>query len=277
MCRKSLLLILLTTIALAVCGQPMLSHWFSPQPDISNGNPYRSIEETSEVIIPGLNSSPTKVVKKFNEMGNIISSNTYNSAGGLTSEITWDYMYGNLLVHKYQRSFVNLRGWSEEEVTIEWDEETELPTRIEVNKNKEPWQWATLIAGADKRIESAQVFNSKGLVYTERVMYMEPSNLIRVRIHRANNSLAGTASYPINPLKPYSFESVARTYYPNGDIMTETLTHAVKGDQAYFYEYEYDHEGNWIEKRTYQVSLGRGDRIRNKKLENKVTRKITYH
>lgn len=277
MCRKPTLLIVALAIAQVTMGQPMLSHWFAPQPDISNGNPYRSIEETSEVIIPGIYTSPIRVVKQFNELGNITSSITYNSAGGVTSEMVWEYIHGKFLTRKYQRTFVNLRGWSEEEVKIDWDEETELPTRIEVNKNGEPWQWATLSSGADKRIESAQVFNSKGLVFTERVMYIEPSNLIRVRIHRANNSLAGTASYPINPLKPYSFDTVARTFYPNGDVMTETLTHAVKGDQAYFYEYEYDHEGNWIEKRTYQVSLGRGDRIRNKKLENKITRKITYH
>ena len=59
--------------------------------------------------------------------------------------------------------------------------------------------------------------------------------------------------------------------------MVETLTHAVKGDQAYYYEYQYDNDNNWVVKETYQVKLGRNNKIRNKKLENRVTRKITYY
>jgi hypothetical protein len=275
--RKYTLLILLSIVAPLAFGQPMVSYWLTPQPDISNGNPYKSIVETSEVLIEGLNSSPTRVVKQFNELGKIVSSITYNSAGGVTSEIAWEYSYGKYLINRKERSFVNLRGWREEEVKIEWDMELELPIKIEVYKKGVLEQWADLIIGESNRIESAQVFNNQGLIFTERIMYIEPSNLIRVRIHRANNSFAGTASFPIDPLKPYSFDSVARTYYPNGNIMIETLTHAVKGDQAYYYEYKYDDEGNWIEKQTYQVNLGRNDKIKNKKLENRVTREISYH
>ncbi len=255
----------------------MVGYWLSPQPDISNGNPYKSIEETSEIIIDGINSSPTRIVKHFNELGYITSSVTYNSAGGTTNETKWEYQEGKYLIKKHERSFANFRGWTEEEVRIEWDSENNLPKRIEVYKNGELWQWATLNPNEEGKIETAMVYNSKGLVYTENIMYLEPSNLIRVRIQRANRSFAGTASYPIDPLKPFSFDSVERKFYPNGDVMVETLTHAVKGDQAYYYEYQYDNDNNWVVKETYQVKLGRNNKIRNKKLENRVTRKITYY
>ena len=65
-------------------------------------------------------------------------------------------------------------------------------------------------------------------------------------------------------------------FYPNGDVRIETLPDASKGDQGYYYEYDYDSQGNWITKETYQVKLGKDNKVSKKKLEHRITRKITY-
>lgn len=274
--RYILVIISIFTIQ-QVAAQPMASYILSPQPEISRGNMFKHIVETSEVLIKGVNTPPTKVEKRFNINGLMVSSVTLNSAGGKTNETIWNYANDKYLVRKFQRSFVNMRGWSEEEVQITWDENHTLPSKIEVLKNGKLWQWAILLADSLKRIESARVISSTGAhVFTERFVYIEASNMIKVMVYRANGVFTGTSSFPLDQSKPFVFESVSRKCYPNGDIMIETLVDASKGDQAYYYEYEYDSQGNWITKNTYQVKLGKNDRISNKKIENRVTRVITY-
>jgi hypothetical protein len=249
----------------------------APPTDISRGSHFLSIEEVSEVIIRGRSPIPFRVEKKFNSSGLIISEVSLNSAGGRNSETEWEYIDGTKLVYKHHRYFKNMAGWNEEEVKIEWDENTKLPQKIVVLKNGEIWQWALTTLDTLGRIESAKVFSSSGAhIFSERLMYIEPSNMIKVMVFKSNGLFSSTSSYPIDPKKEFSFESVSREYYPNGEIMIDTLEGSDKGDQAYYYEYEYDSQGNWIEKRTFQATLGRNNKIKNKNLENRVIRTITY-
>ena len=259
-------------------AQPMVGYFLSPQSELSKGRAFKSIEETSEIFLKGITITPTRIEKVFNKFGNITSSVTYNSAGGKTSEIYCEYVNGENLVRKQTRSFVNHRGWQEEEVFIKWDDCYSIPQKIEVKKNGQVWQSAKFITDSTLKFESAEVFNNKGdHVFTERFSYIEASNIIKVMVFRANGAFNGSSTYPINHKESFTFESVTQTLYPNGDVMIETLSHAVSGDQAYYYEYEYDSQGNWVEKSTFQVNLSRGNRVSKKKLENKITRKITYH
>lgn len=274
--RLSIILLLLSACT-TLLGQPMVSHFLAPQADISKGRNFQKIEEFSEVIIRGVAPIPHRVEKHFNSDGFIVSQVALNSAGGRTSETTWEYAKGRHLIRKYHRFFMNISGWNEEEVLVTIDDITLMPTKIEVLKNGKMWQWALIVMDTFGRIESAKVFGSTGAhVFNERIMHLEPSNMVRVMVYRANGQFVSTSTYPIDPKKEFTFDSVSRQFYPNGDIMLESLTIAGKGDQAYYYEYEYDAQGNWIEKRTYQVNLGKNNRIRNKNLENKVTRRITY-
>lgn len=277
MLRKIVLLSLSLTLSTLSMAQPMVGYFLAPQNDLSKGRNFSKIEETSEVIIRGRVPIPHQVEKHFNSAGMITSEVVLNSAGGRTSETTWEYFDGNKVENKKHKFFMNIKGWNEEEVKIEWDESTKLPKRIDVIKNGTLWQWALISIDTLGRIESAKVFGSTGAhIYTERLIYLEPSNMIKVVVYKANGLFSSTVSYPIDPKKPFSVESVSRQYYPNGDIMLDTLSEASKGDQAYYYEYEYDSQGNWIEKRTYQVTLGRNNKLKDKNLENKITRKITY-
>jgi hypothetical protein len=270
--------LIFSTFLISSWAQPMVSYFLTPQSEASRGRLFKYIEEKSEILIKGLNNAPNRVEKHFNGNGLITSCISYNSAGGKTSEIVWEYANEKNLTRKFQRSFTNMRGWSEEEVILNWDTDFITPSKIEVFKNGEKWQWAVMTADNSRKIESAKVINSTGAhIFTERFVYIEASNMIKVMVYRANGVFVSTASYPIDPKRGFSFESVKREYYPNGDVMIETLKDAVKGDQAYSYEYEYDPQGNWIEKRTYQVKLGKNNRIRDKRIENRTTRKISYY
>jgi hypothetical protein len=274
---KCSLFITLLFVSIGCFGQPIVSHFLAPQADISKGRPFKTIEEQSEVIIKGLNSLSPKVVQEFNSQGFIVSRVALNSAGGRTSETTWEYIDGKKLTYKKHRFFANMSGWTEDEVKVEWDYNSGLPTKVEVLRNGRVTQWALMTIDTLGRIESAKVFGPTGAhTFTERFMYMEPSNMIRVMMFRSNGVFSSNWTYPIDLTKEFSFESLTRQYYPNGDVMVETLKDSTKGDQAYYYEYDYDNQGNWVEKRTYQVSLGRNNSIRNKKLEHRFIRKIGY-
>lgn len=272
----SLLIVSFCCSALAF-SQPIVNHFLAIPNDVSHGRTFRSITETSEVLIRGYKPIPHKTEKQFNGNGLITQQIAYNSAGGKSSETHWEYTQHNELRRKYHKFFANLSGWNEEEVVVEWDSETLLPHRVEVIKNGKTSQWALITVDTLGRIESAEVFGPTGAhTFTEKFIYIEPSNMIKVMVYKSNGLYASSWSYPLNREKEFNFESVACQYYPNGDVMLEKLSNAIKGDQAYYYEYEYDSQGNWIKKRTYQVNLGRNDRIKKKNLENKVTRKISY-
>lgn len=271
--------ILIATICFTALAysQPIVNHFLAIPNDVSHGGTFSSITETSEVLIKGYQPIPHKTEKKFNGNGLINEQITYNSAGGKSSETYWEYMPNNGLSKKRYKFFANLSGWNEEEVTVEWDSKTLIPIKIEVLRNGKMSQWALMTIDTLGRIESAKVFGPTGAhTFTEKFIYIEPSNMIKVMVYKANGLFTSSWSYPLNREKDFRIESIACQLYPNGDVMLEKLSNAIKGDQAYYYEYEYDSQGNWIEKRTYQVELGKNDKIKKKSLENRVTRKITY-
>lgn len=261
----------------ATHAQPVANHFLGMHPDVSNGKNFRSITEISEVILKGYAPVPHKTVKEFNSAGLITKQTSFNSAGGVGSETLWEYTTNLKLSRKHHRFFVNIAGWNEEEVTIEWDEEWKNPARIEIQKSGKLHQWATPSIDTLGTIETIQVFGPTGAhIFTERFNYIERSNMIRVMVYRATGQYVSSWSYPLDPSKPFNFESVSTQRYPNGLVRLEKLSMAGKGDQAYYYEYEYDNQKNWVEKRTYQVTLGKNDRIKKKKLENRITRTILY-
>lgn len=256
----------------------MVGYYFSGPLETNRGRYFARIEEISEIKIKGINTIPFRVVKEFNTQGRIVSSVTFNSVGGRTVETYWRYINDLKFSYKKHRSFANIVGWREEEVIIEYDEQTLSPQKIELKKDGVTIQKATLNLDSLGRIESAWVFDGSGRdIFTERVIYLPQSNMIRVMVYRANGQFFSTSSYPLDPSKEFTSTSVYREYYPNGDVKIETLASASKGDQAYYYEYQYDSQGNWVVRDTYQVNLGKNNSIRKKVLEYRVTRTITYH
>jgi len=276
--RAFYLSVLFVHLVVMAGAQPIVNHFMAVQPDISRGRAFKSITENSEVLIRGIKPIPHKTEKLFNAHGLIIKQIAYNSAGGKTGETSWEYTSFGKLMRKHYRFFANLSGWNEEEVVVEWDSLTNLPTKVDVFKNGKKSQWAALVIDTLGRIESAKVFGSTGgHTFTEKFIYIEPSNMVKVMVYRANGVYTSSWSYPLDQQKDFTFESVSCSYYPNGDVMLEKLSDASKGDQGYYYEYEYDSQGNWVEKRTYQVNLGRNDKIKKKTLEHKLVRSIQYH
>ncbi len=275
--RRILLLIGFLCFGVALSGQPIISFYLDSGGEISRGRPFASIEESHELLIKGASNAPVRVEKRFNSQGNIVYQRTKSRAGGTVSETKWEYIDGQKFARKHHRYFVNIIGWREDEVIITYCQNNHKPEKIEVKKEGKLFQYATITTDSLNRIESVKVFLANGpQIFTERLRYLHSNNMIRVFVYKANEQFYGSWAYPLDPTKEFHTESMNRVYYPNGDIKIETLATTSKTEQAYYYEYEYDAQGNWIEKETYQVSLGRNNRIRNKKLEHRITRTITY-
>lgn len=260
-----------------VQAQPITDHLFSAPMGMSRSTPFRSITENSELIFKGHKTPPHRQEQQYDRQGCILSQISYNSSGGVSSETYWEYDEGNRLIGKKHRFFANFSGWNEVVIVIKRDSISFVPVGIEEFKNDKLVQWAVIMVDTLNRIEMARVFGPSGAhTFTEKMMYITRSNIVKVNVYRANGVHASTWSYPIDAQKPMVIESVTSQRYPNGDVMLEKLAGANMGDQAYYYEYEYDSKGNWIEKSTYQVTLGKKDKIKKKKLENRITRSITY-
>lgn len=275
--HKFLFTIVLSIATLLSTAQPFIGYFLGYTYESSKGGTFLQIEETYELTLKDITTLPYRTEKRFNSQGNITSEVVYGKTGGKSSETRWEYLNGTKLTLKHHKYFVNMIGWQEESLKIEYDPITDLPKSIMLDKNGKPFQWAIVVPDTLNRIESVKVFDArKAHIFTENLMYLDASNMIKVMVYRANGQFFGTWSYRLNERKQYNFSTLKIKYNDNGDIMLETLSNAVKGDQAYYYEYQYDSHRNWIVKETYQVSLGSGDKIRKKKLEHKVTRKITY-
>lgn len=275
--KRTLLVFVALFFSSALMGQPLVSHFLEKPSEVSKGRPFKRIEEMSEVVIKGVSTIPHKVVKEFNAYGNILSRISYNSAGGISNETHWEYVDGIRLKRKNFRFFANILGWKSEVIHIDWDEETKQPKKIRVVKNGKTWRTAIIQIDTLGKVESAKVLDSQGgHVFNENFIYLESSNMIKVMVSRSNGAFYGSWSYPIDPSKEFEFESVSRQYYPNGEVKLEFLSEDTKNKQAYYYEYKHDNQGNWIEKTTYQTKIGRKNKLRNKRMEHKVTRTITY-
>lgn len=258
-------------------AQPVTAHLLAAPADHSQGQPFAYIEEISEVLIKGIKVPPHRTEKSFNAQGKILAQTSYNSSGGISSEMHWEYDEEQRVAVKRLGYFVNYVGWIEEEFHIVNDSITQLPVKIEEYKNGELMQWAAITTDSSGRLVAAKVVSTtKGHTFTEKIVYMDAANLVRVNVYRAVGMHVSSWSYPIDASRRMVVEAVSSRFYGNGNVKLEKLSGAQRGDQAYYYEYEYDSQGNWIEKRTYLVTLGKKDRIKRKKYENRITRKLTY-
>ena len=83
------LCIILSAVSLTIHAQPLVSYFLTSRSEVSRGQIFKTIEESSEVVIKGVNPLPVKTIKEFNPQGSIISSISYNAAGGKTAETFW--------------------------------------------------------------------------------------------------------------------------------------------------------------------------------------------
>lgn len=275
--RRFLVISVFWLASLVGVGQPIIGYYLGETRETNRGRKFKSIEEIHEVLIKDVSTSPYRVEKSFNYNGLKISQIVYGKQGGVNSDTRWEYTGDGRLQKMNHKYFVNMVGWREEILTIEYNPDTGFPERITQEREGKILQKGNIIADTLGRVELVQVYNTSGaLTYLEKLIYLIPANIIRVLIYKPNNQFVGTWSYPLDHSKDIYISSVNQMFYPNGDVRIETLPDASKGDQGYYYEYDYDSQGNWITKETYQVKLGKDNKVSKKKLEHRITRKITY-
>lgn len=263
--HKIIFILVFSVAAMTSLAQPFIGYYLGSTYESSKGGNFLFIEETYELTLKEITTLPYRTEKRFNPQGNIISEIVYGKTGGRNSETHWEYLNGTKLTLRHHKYFANMIGWQEESIRVEYDPASDLPKTISLDKNGKVFQWAIIAPDTLNRIESVKVFDArKAHIFTENLMYLDASNMIKVMVYRANGQFFGTWSYRLNEHKQYNFSTLKVKYNDNGDIMLETLSNAVKGDQAYYYEYQYDSRRNWIVKETYQVSLGSGDKVKKK-------------
>ncbi|BDX37116.1 hypothetical protein CYCD_04710 [Tenuifilaceae bacterium CYCD] len=258
-------------------AQPVVDVYLSTQIPASRGANFSCVEETHEVLAIKSEKAPTfRIVKKYNSLGKIISEIKYNSAGGVQYEINWDYNIKGEPTRRFMRQFINYKGWTTEEVLFKYSDTTGYLKDIQFFYEKVKKQYAQVDCDSLGRIKELRIFNESG-VFTniERLIYVPANNSLRVMVLRSTEQFIAAHIYPLDYTKQPPKSSLKREYYPNGDIMLETLPDS-KMEQGYYYEYNFDSYGNWVEKLTYQCTVTSNNKVKNKKLEHKITRKITY-
>ena len=269
------LFILLTVCALA---QPTIEIYLTNHPYPSKGSSIESIEETYELMIQEIPPRPFKVMILFDRTGNMTSETKYGKTGGLQSETKWEYNLNQKLIKKTHRYFVNMLGWKIEETLLHYNDTTGNLSEIQLIKNKAIQTTSTVFFDSLGKPFEVRVLDDKGAFsMIEKINYSPNANIIRVMVLKPTGQLISRCMYPIDFTKPYQTGQIERQYWPNGEIMLESLEKQTKTDQGYFYEYNYDSQGNWVEKDTYQVSLGRNNKMKDKKLEHKILRTIKYY
>jgi hypothetical protein len=275
--RQMLFIFIYGLISIATIAQPTIDIFLTAHPIPSKGKEIESIEDKYELIISDVKPKPFKVNMTFDKNGNIVSDASFGKAGGRIGENKWEYNENQKLTKKTHKYFLNMLGWRNEEITIKYNDTTGFVSEILYTKN------GTLLSSSKvfcdhegKPIEVRVLDNTGAFSSIERIAYSPDANIIRVMLFTPTNQFISRWVYPMNYLKPYQSGQVEKQYYPNGDIMLESLEEETKLDQGYFYEYKYDSQGNWIEKDTYQVTIGKNSKIKDKKLEHKIFRTIKY-
>jgi len=265
-------------LPIATFSQPTIDIYLNSHPYPSRGSTIESIEDNYELVINGVQPKPFKVSMMFDKVGNIVSEIKYGKSGGTLSETKWEYNQNSKLVRKNHRYFVNMLGWKVDEVQITYSDTTGYISDILIIKNGALLSNSKVFCDSQGKPFEVRVLDDKGaFTMIEKIGYSPNANLIRVMVLKSTNQFVSRWLYPIDPLKPYQSGQIERKYYPNDDVMLESLEDSTKIDQGYFYEYNYDGQGNWIEKTTYQVTLGKNGKIKDKKLEHKISRTIKYY
>ncbi len=258
-------------------SQPIIEVYFNIQTYIKKNTPVESIEEKYELLIKELPSQPLRVTLSFNREGNLVNEKKFGKKDGLLSETSWEYNKDQHLTRKTHKYFVNMLGWRLEETLLNYNDSGCL-TDIRFSKDGLLLNSATVKCDADKRPEELQVFDGKGVHLTnEKVKYIPSANVIKVMVYKYTNQFVGNFNYPYDNSQPFQNSNLKQEFYPNGNVMLEFLGSTDGSNQGYFYEYKYDGYGNWVEKETFQVTLGKNNKIKSKKAEHKITRAIKYY
>lgn len=258
-------------------AQPIIDVYLSSKIPTSKGIPFISVEETHELLALVNGKAPIfKVVKKYNSSGRVTSEIKYNSLGGVQYETTWEYNSKAEPTRKFTRQFFNYKGWSTEEIILKYNDTSGCLQDITYYIEKVKKQYAQVTCDSIGTIKEVRVFNESG-VYTniERLLYVPSNNSLRVMVYRSNEQFVAAHIYPLDYSKTPPKSSIKRAYNDRGDIILEALPDS-KLKQGYYYDYRYDSYGNWNLKLTYQCTVAENDKVKDKKLEHKIKRNITY-
>jgi len=260
-------------------SQPTIEIYLTNKPFQSNGTAIESLEDNYELQIKEVQPAiPFKIVTRFDKNGNIISETKFGKAGGLLSETKWEYNDSKKLTKKTHRYFVNMLGWKVDETQISYNDTTGYISELRFKKNGTLQTTSKVFCDSLGGPFEIRVLDQKGAFSSiEKISYSPNANIIRVMLLKPSGQFAGLWTYPIDSTKPYQTPDIERQFYPNGYIMFESLDKKTKIDQGYYFEYNYDSQGNWVEKDTYQVTLGKNNKMKDKKLEHKILRTIKYY
>jgi hypothetical protein len=269
------LFILFATFAFS---QPTIEIYLTNHPYPSKGSVIESIEETYELMIKEVPPRPFKIITTYDKLGNIIGETKIGKTGGKQSEKKWEYNQNQELTKKTHRYFVNMLGWKIDETMLSYNDTTGYISEIRFIKNGILESTSKVFCDSMGTPFEVRVLDDKGAFSKiEKINYSSSTNIIRVMVLKSTNQFINRWLYPIDSTKPYQIGQIERQFYPNGNVMLESLEVQTKTDQGYYYEYKYDSNGNWTEKDTYQVTLGKNSKIKDKKLEHKILRTIKYY
>ncbi|HCT29802.1 MAG TPA: hypothetical protein DIW31_03490 [Bacteroidales bacterium] len=259
-------------------SQPTIETYLANYTYPSKGGAIESIEEKYELLVDDVSPKPFRVLTKFDNNGYILSETRYNTMDAKQSETVWTYNSNKKLTNKTQTYFVNMIGWKMDETILKYNDTTGFLSEIQCFKNKVMQYSSRVYCDSYGLPYEVRVLDERGAYEgIERLSYSPNANIIRVMMLRASGKFSSLSVYPIDYSKPFQSGSIEKQYYPNGDVMLESLDYQTKTDQGYYYEYKYDANGNWIEKETYQVTLGKNNKVKDKKLEHRVIRSIKYY
>jgi hypothetical protein len=258
-------------------AQPTIEIYLTNHPNTTQGSAIESIEETYELMIKEVPPRAFKITTMFDNMGKILSETKYSKAGGKQGETKYEYNQNHKLTKKTHRYFVNMLGWKTDETLLNYNDTTGFISEIRIFKNGALQSMSKVFCDSLGNPRETRVLDDKGgFSMVEKISFSPSANLIRVMMLRPTGQLVSRWLYPIDSTKPYQTGQIERQFYSNGAVMLESLEDQTKTDQGYYYEYNYDSQGNWIEKDTYQVTLGKKNKIKDKKLEHKILRTIKY-
>jgi len=191
-------------------------------------------------------------------------------------ESTWEYNSKGELTKKVNRQFMNFKGWITEQTLLSYNDTSGVLQEITTIFENQVTLRAEVIPDKDLKITEVLLYNEKNMhVGTERVVYLPQNNTIRVLSYKPNEQFIGATTYPLDPKLPEPPSAIKREFNSHGDVVLEALPNS-KMEQGYYYEYKYDSYGNWIEKLTYQCKVTKNGKVKDKMLEHKITRNITY-
>ena len=275
--RLKFILLHIILIPLYTASQPVVGIYFSTRASESRGLAFSKVEEIHELLIPqsGI-PSYFRVIKQYNPSGKIISEKRYNKAGGIMGESTWEYNSKGELTKKVNRQFMNFKGWITEQTLLSYNDTSSVLQEITTIFENQVTLRAEVIPDKDLKITEVLLYNEKNMhVGTERVVYLPQNNTIRVLSYKPNEQFIGATTYPLDPKLPEPPSAIKREFNSQGDVVLEALPNS-KMEQGYYYEYKYDSYGNWTEKLTYQCKVTKNGKVKDKMLEHKITRNITY-